>query len=135
MTTTYIRITAVITGALMVAAAFTVFTSAASPKFYDDDPIWVEHDTQDASAMKPLEVDLVVDLTYNMLAASEGSDIRAQNVNTVDEVPDSSWFTNRIGRRSMTAADIANGPNTTAGPAAGTWTVGSLPMLCARGGP
>ncbi len=123
MTTTYFRMTAVITGALVVAAAFTAFTSAASPRFYDDDPIWVEHDTQDAAAMKPLEVDLVVDLTYNMLAAAENSDVRAQNVNTVDEVPDSSWFTNRIGHRSMTATDIANGPNTTTGPAAGTWTV------------
>ena len=29
----------------------------------------------------------------------ERRDVRALNVNTVDEVPDSSWFTNRIGRR------------------------------------
>ena len=27
-------------------------------------------------------------------------DVRAQNVNTVDEVPDSNWFTNRIGTRA-----------------------------------
>ena len=27
--------------------------------------------------------------------------MRALNVNTVDEVPDSSWFTNRIGRQPM----------------------------------
>ena len=29
--------------------------------------------------------------------------MRALNVNTIDEVPDSSWFTNRIGRRPMSA--------------------------------
>ena len=27
----------------------------------------MEHDTQDASGMKPLEVNLFVDLTYNMI--------------------------------------------------------------------
>ena len=40
----------------------------------------------------------------------ERRDVRALNVNTVDEVPDSSWFTNRIGRRDMTVADVAQGP-------------------------
>jgi hypothetical protein len=33
------------------------------------------------------------------------------NVNTVDEVPDSSWFTNRIGRREMAVADVVRGPD------------------------
>ena len=39
------------------------------------------------------------------------SDIRAVNVNSIDEVPDSSWFTNRIGRGAMTTAEIVRGPN------------------------
>ena len=34
---------------------------------------------------------------------------RAENVNTIGEVPDSSWFTNRIGRQSMAVADLAQG--------------------------
>jgi hypothetical protein len=33
----------------------------------------------------------------------------AINVNSLDEVPDSAWFTNRIGRRSMSVADVAAG--------------------------
>lgn len=37
----------------------------------------------------------------------------ARNVNALDEVPDSTWFTNR---RALTPADIARGPNTTEGP-------------------
>ena len=41
----------------------------------------------------------------------ERRDVRALNVNTVDEVPDSSWFTNRIGRREMAVADVARGPD------------------------
>ena len=34
----------------------------------------------------------------------------AVNVNAMDEVPDSSWFTNRIGRAPMTAEEVARGP-------------------------
>jgi hypothetical protein len=113
-------------GALTVAVAGTMLTSAASPKFYADDPVWIEHDTQDASSIKPLEVDLFVDLAANLVA---GQNVlaarRAANVNTVDEVPDSSWFTNRLGARPMTPQEIAKGPNTTAGPASGAWMITS----------
>ena len=33
------------------------------------------------------------------------------NVNTLDEVPDSSWFTNRIGRHDIPIADLVRGPD------------------------
>jgi hypothetical protein len=32
------------------------------------------------------------------------------NVNSLDEVPDSSWFVNRIGRQTMTVEDVVSGP-------------------------
>jgi hypothetical protein len=73
-----------------------------------------------------MELSLFVDLTYNVIAGrNEPDDVRAQNVNTVDEVPDSSWFTNRLGRTPLTAADVARGPDTTDGPTPGTWTITS----------
>jgi hypothetical protein len=116
----------ILAGVLAVATAGTMLTSAASPKFYADDPVWIERDTQDASNIEPLEVDLFVDLTSNLLA---GRDVtaarRAGNTNTVDEVPDSSWFTNRLGYRPMSPVEIAKGPNTTAGPVPGAWTITS----------
>jgi hypothetical protein len=34
----------------------------------------------------------------------------AVNVNSLDEVPDSSWFTNRIGKQAMTAEELVRGP-------------------------
>jgi hypothetical protein len=34
----------------------------------------------------------------------------AKNVNALDEVADSSWFTNRLGRHPMTTEEIARGP-------------------------
>jgi hypothetical protein len=108
------------------AAATTAVGSAATQRFYDDDPIWVERATQDASAMKPTEVSLFVDLAYNILTGADvPNPIRARNINTIDEVPDSAWFTNRIGRLPLTPDDITKGPNTTAGPAPGAWTVTS----------
>lgn len=35
----------------------------------------------------------------------------ATSTNALDEVPDSTWFTNRIGRRTMTPEEAAIGPN------------------------
>jgi hypothetical protein len=48
---------------------------------------------------------------------------RAEDINTIDEVPDSSWFTNRAGSRSLTAEQVLRGPNDDSGPAPGKWMV------------
>jgi hypothetical protein len=40
----------------------------------------------------------------------------AHDVNALDEVPDSTWFENRIGRRVVTPAEAAAGPATEPGP-------------------
>jgi len=45
------------------------------------------------------------------------------NVNSLDEVPDSSWFTNRIGRFGMSAEEVRRGPDRGSGPAPGILTV------------
>jgi hypothetical protein len=48
----------------------------------------------------------------------------AANVNRLDEVPNSSWFTNRIGLFPTTTAEAARGPMMTEGPArTGAWTI------------
>ena len=43
-------------------------------------------------------------MTYNLFAQPryKASGRRAQDLNTIDEVPDSSWFTNRIGTKALT---------------------------------
>jgi hypothetical protein len=121
-----VRLAAGLFGALAAAATATMLASAASPKFYSDDPIWVARDTQDASTMKALEVDLFVDLASNFAMGNQASNAGpAKNINTVGEVPDSSWFTNRVGHRRVTAEEVAIGPDTSAGPAAGAWTITS----------
>jgi hypothetical protein len=48
----------------------------------------------------------------------------ASNVNSLDEVPNSSWFTNRIGLFRVSPGEAARGPLTSLGPdRSGQWTV------------
>jgi hypothetical protein len=98
---------------------------AAGQKFYADDPISMLVDSQDASAVKEREIDLVYDTLENSFhwPGDRTPNVRAQNLNTVDEVPDSNWFANRVGTRALTVEELLKGPDTTSGPAAGTWTV------------
>ena len=66
----------------------------------------------DASKVGALEDTNGYDFVVNTFSEpGERRDVRALNVNTIDEVPDSSWFTNRIGRRALTVAEVANGPD------------------------
>lgn len=48
----------------------------------------------------------------------------ALNVTNFDEVPNSTWFTNRIGRYALSTADIVRGPDTVSGPQlTGIWLI------------
>ena len=98
---------------------------ANKPKFFPDDPVWRQHDTRDASSMQPRDIDVFYDTAENLFSSPGDTtpNVRAQNVNTVDEVPDSSWYVNRAGRMPLTAEALLKGPDTTDGPAAGQWTV------------
>jgi hypothetical protein len=107
----------------LIVAAVTV--SAAGPKFYDDDPIARVPESQSAAAAKELDIDLFFEYAFNLFvnASKPSSNRRAGNINTVDEVPDSSWFVNRIGSSPMTPSVLARGPNGDAPPAAEKWTL------------
>jgi hypothetical protein len=114
---------------LVTVATLTVITAPASgqrPKFYDDDPIARVVDSQDASNVQPKSLNLVYEEARNLFGnpGDPNMNRRALSINTIDEVPDSNWFTNRIiGPRPMTNEDVARGPDTGTGPAPGTWTV------------
>ncbi len=58
-----------------------------------------------------------------MTARRQPSNIPAGNVNTIDEVLDSSWFTNRVGAESITPERLARGPNSDPGPAPEKWVL------------
>ena len=98
----------------VVAAAWSAVTPrAATPRFFPDDPIQVDDDrVLDATRSKRVEGSNAYDFAENtFFPKGDTSDIRAVNTNSIDEVPDSSWFTNRIGRGTTTTAEIVRGPN------------------------
>ena len=117
--------------ALCLACCLAVWSAmpvgrAAAPRFYSDDPLSKDPESQDASKVQPLKVSDRYDLVENsFLGAGEHADVRAGNVNTIDEVPDSSWFTNRAGKGSgpLDLEALVKGPDTSNGPAPGPWTV------------
>jgi hypothetical protein len=115
--------TIVLVPALALAASFSA--TGAGPKFYPDDPIAKVADSQDASGVRERDINLIYDTLENSVhwPGDRTPNVRAQNLNTVDEVPDSSWFTNRAGVRPISEEELLKGPDTTAGPASGAWTI------------
>jgi hypothetical protein len=114
--------------AILVATALAAATAAAhtaQPRFFVDDPLTDVPEQGDASRVTPWDIDLFYDLAYNLFvtARREPSGLRAQNINTIDEVPDSSWFTNRIGTRDITVQELLRGPVEGPPPDASRWTI------------
>ena len=107
-----------------VVVAAVVSSRGATPKFFPDDPITADVETQDASGVASQDLSDPYDFLENtFMNPADTANIRAENVNTLDEVPDSSWFTNRILARPMTVDEIVRGPFTGNGPAEGPWRV------------
>lgn len=98
--------------AAVLVAASGAF-SAQAPRFYHDDPISVDDDTvADASKVVAVEDANSFDFLVNTFGdPGERHNVRAMNINTVEEVPDSSWFTNRIGRARLPLTTIVRGPD------------------------
>ncbi len=117
-------------------AASPALLAGAERRFFDDDPLSREPDSQDASNVQAEEIDLIVDFAIHAFGhpGDPAPDVRARNVNTIDEVPDSNWFTNRLLTRSISAEDVSRGPVTGIGPAPGPWAVVSRKLAGAAPG-
>jgi hypothetical protein len=111
--------------AAVVFAASLAPTAQQRPKFLSDDPLTREPETQDASKAQAFDVGLTFDITENLFGkpGDPTPNVKAQNINTIDEVPDSGWFTNRIYAKPLTPAEMGRGANTLDGPAPGKWTL------------
>jgi hypothetical protein len=112
----------------LIVGAMGLFAAGAStqaPHFYPDDPIAREPESQDASKAAPYEQSQMYELLYNLFVTSgyKPSGLRAKNVNSIDEVPDSGWFTNRIGTRPITNEELVRGPNVGPPPDPSKWVL------------
>ncbi len=89
---------------------------AGTRPFPARDPVWIDGDQRPfrpppEESFSPLYWDATdrslfepLSSTLSLEQASE-----ARNVNALDEVPDSSWFRNRLGARRLTVAEVARG--------------------------
>jgi hypothetical protein len=79
----------------------------------------------------PPVADFELSKSYEFLNETFGDTVRSRgpalNVNTLGEVPDSRWFTNRLGLHDMTVDQVVRGPNQVDGPAPGVWHVTGRP--------
>jgi hypothetical protein len=88
----------------------------AERRFPLREPMWRDTDLNPVHAHiarydSPLYWDGADNLFFRPLSESLGLVTSGEsiNVNSLDEVPDSAWFTNRIGARAMTPEEVARG--------------------------
>ncbi|MFB3905285.1 MAG: hypothetical protein ACE15E_17685 [Acidobacteriota bacterium] len=93
-------------------------SAAQGQKFRKDDPIWQDNDRQPITQPATVdELSAYVDFLENTFGHKPENPVpRAENINTLGEVPDSSWFTNRMSRRLMTIEELVKGPAGRFGP-------------------
>lgn len=100
---------------------------APAQRFYPDDPIWEDPDRLDMPPPQPNQADDGFDpvsLFANTFGQPGSHRGPAVNVNTLGEVPNSSWYTNRHYHHPMAPEALARGPNTGAPPdTAAPWIV------------
>ncbi|HTH24359.1 MAG TPA: hypothetical protein VL919_04580, partial [Vicinamibacterales bacterium] len=94
-----------------------------SRRFFPDDPLWMDDDMRDIAPVAKDDLSKSYDFVHNTFSKGAALSGPSVNVNTLGEVPDSSWFTNRIGVRNMTIEEVLRGPDTIDGPAPGPWEV------------
>src|SRR5215831_12666325 len=93
--------------------------SGVAPKFHPDDPLRRDNDravniTEITKHKLNDQYDLI---QHSFGKVGDRSKAPAANVNTIGEVPDSSWFQNRHGMAPMSLSELITGPNTGDGPA------------------
>src|SRR4051794_18126442 len=96
---------------ILVVAALALcagVVATAGLRFYPDDPITRETESQDASKAQPYFQTSLYEMTNNLFvtAGEKATNTRAKNINTIDEVPDSHWFTNRIATRPVSVEEL-----------------------------
>lgn len=115
---------------LLTASCVAHVTGTGRTRFANQDPVWIVNDradipqpakrryyqsthSYDRSVLYPVTAALSLPLP-----------VRAANTNALDEVPDSTWFTNRIGRFALRPDHIRRGPEAGGDPTEhAPWTV------------
>ena len=108
-----------------IAFGLIATVGAQERKFYPDDPLRLDRDSLDTPEPAEIELGDLYD-RFGHIFGDVGSDAwtEAANANTLDEVPDSSWFTNRHGVERMSVEALVRGPDSGDGPdLSDPWTI------------
>ncbi|MEX2272016.1 MAG: hypothetical protein WD690_11115 [Vicinamibacterales bacterium] len=113
------RWTSLPAGAALAAAILALSTlvgaaQRSGPLFRPDDPLAADNDRAvDVGKLEERDDSDIYDfIEHTFLGPGSSDDIRALNVNTIDEVPDSSWFANRYARGLPSGEVLARGHDT-----------------------
>lgn len=109
-----IKAGAALTAAVLALTALVSAQQRSGPLFRSDDPLRADNDrTVDVGKIEErVDSDIYDFIEHTFMGPGSKDDIRALNVNTIDEVPDSSWFTNRYTAGLPAAGVLARGPDT-----------------------
>src|SRR5689334_8551168 len=107
----------------MAAGALALGTLGAvevknKPKFYSDDPVMAMPAPVSAAGVKPRSLSEYYDFFENTLftpgeRGKNGQYLPSQGINTVDEVPNSAWYTNRHASKRMSLEELQKGAGNT----------------------
>jgi hypothetical protein len=78
-------------------------------KFYPDDPAWTSPEPRSVGDIQKLKIYDLFDYLYQSGRQKPRNPRPSLGVNTLGEVPDSAWFTNRHGRSRMTPDALKRG--------------------------
>lgn len=121
-----------ILGGLILAALLVPVSASARPKFYKDDPLWdlpKPIDVGEPAEIKASDYYDFFHMTFGKPGEKEtpSDPIPARNTNTLGEVPNSQWYTNRHACKRMSIEDLVRGPGNTSAPSSeGAWEVTSV---------
>lgn len=112
---------------LILCLAAQSLSGQDSVGFRPDDPLGKDPDDLPIPMPKEDEIPQIYDFLENTFVRRPADDEPippSLNVNTLGEVPDSSWFTNRISRRLPTLDELRRGPDRLDGPDMSTpWSI------------
>lgn len=84
--------------------------TAEAPKFYPDDPVSKAPAPVNVAKLPFRKTDLLFDFLYNSVGPFQPNQQIARGINTIGEVLDSEWYTNRHGLRRMSIEELQHGP-------------------------
>src|SRR5262249_597231 len=108
----------------LIAAALLAVCDLRAEQFYPDDPIREIPKPRDVGKLANRNTELLYDFLKQSFSPREYPPVEARGVNSLGDVPNNAFFTNRHATRRMTKEELQRGPGSEAAPVAPYQIVG-----------